>query len=197
MPSEPVGCSAWLRPGLGRVARRADHRGAPALHHRAPVGLLVVARADHVDDALEPEQAAGERERRAPLAGAGLGGEPLDAGLLVGVGLRDRAVRLVRAGRRDALVLVVDARRGIELALEPVRAEERSRPPQPVDLAHGLRDLDLRLGRHLLADELHREDRREVVRPGGLHRARVERRAAGRPAGPAAGSPSGSGCGPR
>ena len=66
---------------LGGVARRADHGGAPALHHRAPVGLLVVARADHVDDALEAEQAARERQGGAPLAGAGLGREPLHAGL--------------------------------------------------------------------------------------------------------------------
>ena len=163
-------------PRLGGVAGRADHARAPALHHRAAVGLLVVARADHVDHALEPEQAAGERQRRAPLARARLGGEPLDAGLLVGVGLRHGAVRLVRAGGRDALVLVVDARRGIELSLEVARAVERGRAPQLVDLAHRLRDLDLGLGRDLLADHLHREDRREVVRAGRLHRARVERR---------------------
>ena len=40
-----------------------------------------------------------ERERRAPLARTGLGREPLDAGLLVLVHLRDRAVRLVRPRR--------------------------------------------------------------------------------------------------
>ena len=47
--------------------------GAPGLDHRAPVGLLVVADADHEDLALEPEHAAGERQRRAPLARPGLG----------------------------------------------------------------------------------------------------------------------------
>ena len=41
---------------------------------------------------------------------------------LVVVGLRDGGVRLVRAGRRDALVLVVDVRRGVELALQPAGA---------------------------------------------------------------------------
>ena len=97
-------------------------------------------------------------------------------GLLVGVGLRDGAVRLVRAGRGDALVLVVDARGRIEQPLEPVGAVERRRAPEPVHVAHRLRDLDLGLHRDLLADQLHREDRREVVRPGRLHRARVQRR---------------------
>ena len=97
IPSEPVGCDGLAPARLGGVAGRADHGRAPALHHRAPVRLLVVARADHVDHALEPEQAAGQRQRRAPLAGARLRREPPDAGLLVRVGLRDRAVRLVRA----------------------------------------------------------------------------------------------------
>jgi hypothetical protein len=153
-----------------------DHRRAPALHHRPPVGLLVVAGADHVDHALEPDQGAGEREGRAPLPGAGLGRQPLDAGLLVGVRLGDRAVGLVRSGRRDALVLVVDARRRIEGALEPVRPVQRRRAPQLVDLADRLRDLDLGIGRNLLADQRHREDRRQVIGPRRLHRSRVERR---------------------
>ncbi len=161
---------------VGGVARRADHGRAPALHHRAPVGLLVVARADHVDHALEPEQRAGERERRPPLPGAGLRGQALDAGLLVGIRLGHRAVGLVRTSRRDALVLVVDARRRIEGALEAVRPVQRRRAPQLVDLADLLRDLDLGVGRYLLADQLHREDRRQVLRAGRLHRPRVERR---------------------
>src|SRR3954452_20842051 len=93
---------------LGAVARRAVHARAPRLHHRAPVGLLVIAGADHEDLALEPEQRAGEGERGAPLARAGLGCELLDAGLGVLVRLWDGGVGLVRAGRGDALVLVVD-----------------------------------------------------------------------------------------
>src|SRR3954463_13105351 len=101
------------------------HRRSPGLHHRAAVGLLVVAGADHEDLALEPEQRAGERERRAPLARAGLGRELLDASLGVLVRLRDRGVRLVRAGRRDALVLVEDACGGVERLLEPAGAVER------------------------------------------------------------------------
>ena len=61
-------------------------------------------------------------------------------------GLRHRGVRLVRAGGRHAFVLVVDLRRRAERLLEPTRAEQRRRPPQPVDLAHRLGDLDLAFG---------------------------------------------------
>ena len=162
--------------GVGGVAGRAQHARSPGLDHRAPVGLLVVARAHHVDGALEAEHRAGQRQRRAPLPGAGLGDQPAHAGLLVGVGLRDGAVGLVRARGGDALVLVEDLRRGIELGLEPLRAVQRRRAPQPQRVAHRLGDLDLRLGRDLLLDQRHREDRREVGRPGGLAGLRVQRR---------------------
>ena len=47
---------------LREVARRAVHGRPPGLHHRATVGLLVIARSDHEDLALEPEQRAGERQ---------------------------------------------------------------------------------------------------------------------------------------
>ena len=108
--------------------------------------------------------------------GAGLGGELAHALLLVVEGLRDRGVRLVRAGGRDALVLVVDVRRGIERALEAPRAVERGRPPQPVDLAHLVGDRDLGLGRDLLLDQRHREERRQVLGAERLLGRGVERR---------------------
>src|SRR3954451_20785095 len=127
-------------------------RGAPRLHHRAPVGLLVVARADHEDLALEPEQRARERQRRAPLARTGLGRELAYARARVLVGLRHGGVGLVRTRGRDALVLVVDARRRIELGLEAPGAVERRWAPELVGLAHLLGDLDLRLRRDLLLD---------------------------------------------
>ena len=95
-----------------------------------------------------------------------------------------RRVRLVAAGRADALVLVVDVGRGIERPLEPMGAIERARPVQAVGVAHRLGDLDLALGRHLLADERHREERREVVGADRLSGPRVERRERRRRAGP-------------
>ena len=122
------------------------------------------------------EQRAGERQRAAPLPGAGLGREPLDAGLGVVERLRHGGVRLVRPDRRDALVLVVDPGRCAERLLEPPRAEHRRRPPHPVDVLHLDRDVDEPLARDLLLDQRHREQRCEVVRPDRLERARVQRR---------------------
>ena len=162
--------------GLRALRRRAVHGRAPGLHHRTPVGLLVVAGADHVDLALQPEQRAREGQRRTPLAGAGLGDELADPGLRVLVGLRHRRVRLVRARGREALVLVEDLRRRAELLLEAARAEQRRRAPQPVGVAHRVRDRDQRLGRDLLHDQPQREDRREVVGAGGLAGLRAQRR---------------------
>ena len=149
-PERPGRVRRVRAPGLRAVRRRAVHGRAPRLHHRAPVGLLVVARADHEHLALEPEQRARERERRSPLPRAGLRRESFDSGLGVLVGLRDSGVRLVRAGGRDAFVLVVDVRRGVEGLLQPVRAVERAGPPLAIDIAHGLGNLDLALGAHLL-----------------------------------------------
>ena len=161
-----VGGLGQHRPTVVRRRRRAgDDRRAVGLHQDPSVRLLVVARADHVDLDLEAEQRAGEGERGPPLARPGLGREALDALLLVVEGLRDRGVRLVAAGRADALVLVVDVRRRIEGALEPVGPVQRARPVEAVGVADRLRDLDLALGRDLLADERHREERREVVGP--------------------------------
>ena len=69
---------------------------------------------------MQAELLAGIGQRRAPLAGAGAGDEVLHAGLLVVIGLRDRAVELVAAGDVGALVLVVDPRGGPEPFLEPL-----------------------------------------------------------------------------
>ena len=98
------------RPARLRFFGRAgDDLGAPRLDHRTTARLLVVRDPDHVDLALEPEQLRGERERTAPLAGAGLGREARPALLLVVERLRDRRVRLMTPRWADALVLVEDA----------------------------------------------------------------------------------------
>ena len=68
--ASPVGCEACARPASVSVGGAAVHRRAPHLHHRAAVGLLVVARADHEHLALHVHQPAGEGERGAPLPGA-------------------------------------------------------------------------------------------------------------------------------
>ena len=143
--------SASDRPAeLGAVRRAREDLRAEVLHDDAAVGLLVVRDLHHEDLEVEVEEVAGHREGRAPLPGAGLGRQRLRPGFLVVEGLRDGRVRLVRADRADALVLVVDVGRRVERLLEPQRAAHRRRPPEPVDLAHRLGDLDPALGRDLL-----------------------------------------------
>ena len=186
MPSEP-GRSGVSARTVAAVVRRAAGAGddlrAVGLHEDPAVRLLVVARADHVDLDLEAEDGAGERQRAAPLAGAGLGREPRDALLLVVERLGERRVRLVAAGRADALVLVVDVGRRIERLLQAVGAVERGRPVERVGVADRLRDLDLALGADLLDDQRHREERREVVRADRLARCRDGGAATAAPAG--------------
>ena len=58
-----------------------------------------------------PMSAQANDEGAAPLAGAGFGGELLDAELLVVPCLGDGGVRLVAPGRGHAFVLIINARR--------------------------------------------------------------------------------------
>ena len=175
MPRLPVlsgSASRIAAPGV-RVRRRARHDlAAPGADHRAPVRLLVVGGAHHVDLALEAEQLAGECQRRAPLAGAGLGGEPRDALLAVVEGLRHRRVRLVAARGADALVLVEDPAGRAERLLQAEGAVQRGGPPHRVDLAHGVGDRDPAVAADLLQDQRHREERRQVVRARPAGRCR-------------------------
>src|SRR5215207_4579834 len=110
--------------------------GPVSLHHNAPVWFLIVADADHVDRAIEAHHPAGEREGRAPLARPRLGGQAPDTLFAVVIRLGDGRVRLVAAGRRAALVLVVDVGRGVEEPLQTPGAEERGRAPEAIDLTH-------------------------------------------------------------
>src|SRR4051812_33573401 len=138
-----------------RVLGRAGHDlGAPGLDHRAAERLLVVRDPDHVDLALEADQLARERERAAPLPGARLGGQARAALTLVVERLRDGGVRLMAAGRADALVLVEDPRARADRLLQPSRAVERRRSPERVEVEDLVRDRDLRLLADLLADQL-------------------------------------------
>ena len=176
-----VGVLGEDRPaGLGQVARARVHDAAEGLDHDPAVGLLVVRRPHLPDLALEVELRAGERQRRAPLSGSGLRRQLRDARLLVVERLRHGGVRLVRAGGRDSLVLVVDPRRRPERLLQPMGAEERRGPPQAVDVEHLARDLDVLLLRDLLHDQVHREQRRQVLGTDRLPGAGVQHRRRGR-----------------
>ena len=165
-----------------RTARFGQRRGrrhalrAPRVHHQAAVGLLVVADLDHEYLEVDAEVLGREGDRRAPLSGAGLGGQVLDALFVVVVGLRHGGVGLVRTRGRHAFVLEKDLRGRSEGLFQPRRAHERRRAPYPVNLLHLLGNVDVTLGRHLLVDQFLGEDRRHLLLRDGLFRSGVQRR---------------------
>ena len=103
-------------------------------------------------------------KRGAPLAGPGLGGQPVDALDLVVVGLGDGRVRLVAARRAVALVLEVDPGRGLQCRLQVRRPHQRRRPPDGVNPADFLGNLDPTLAAHLLLEQCPGEDPRQLGR---------------------------------
>ncbi len=161
---------------LGDVGGGRVHGAPERLHHRAPIGLLVVAGPNLPDLALDVEHLAGEGQRRAPLARTRLGGQLRDPGLGVVVRLGHRGVRLVRARRAPSLVLVVDAGRSAQRLLQATRPVQRSGPPQSIDVEDLTRYVDVAVGRDLLGDEIHREQGGEILWPGGFEGAGVQRR---------------------
>ncbi len=161
---------------LGLVRRRGDAAGAIGLHQRAAIRLLIIGDAHLEHGDVDAEQRAGERQRRAPLPGAGFGRQLLDAGLLVVPGLRHGGVGLVRARGRDAFILVVDLRRGIERLFETARTHQRRGTPQLEHVADRIGNLDVTLGRNFLENELHREQRLEIRRSRRLLGAGMKHR---------------------
>ena len=80
------------------ISGRSDH----AHRDDAPVGLLVVADAHHVDRAIEAHDSARESQGGVPLAGTGLRGQASDALLTGVVRLRTAVVpTLVRSPRLE------------------------------------------------------------------------------------------------
>ncbi len=160
---------------LGHLRRAGMHRRPPDLHHRLAIGLGPVGGRDLPHLALHAVLGTGEGEGAPPLPRPGLGGELLDALLVVVEGLRHRGVGLVRPGGADALVLVVDVRRRPERRLEPVGAVQRGRSVRFVGFAHVFWDFDVAFARHLLCDHPHRKQRRKIIRPDRLPGTGVER----------------------
>jgi hypothetical protein len=132
--------------GLGQLRGRGVDRRAPGAHHRRAVGLLGERRGDLPDLAAEPElgaaNASAEPHWPAPVSVV----SRFTPGLGVVVRLRHGGVGLVAAGGGDALVLEVDARRGVEQLLEVAWPGTAARAPQRVDVADRLGDLDVALG---------------------------------------------------
>jgi len=116
-------------PRIRFVARAGINLRAPGVHEHFAVRFLVKADLHHVDGAVHAKHAAGERQRAAPLAGAGFGGQAADPGLLVVVSLSHGCVRLMAAGRADAFVFVINMGGRIEGRLQAPRSVQRRGAP--------------------------------------------------------------------
>ena len=171
--------------GLGEVATAS---GAPSPPNVSiimpPVRLLVVRRPDLPHLALEPEQRARERERRAPLAGAGLGRQLPHAGLARCSrpaaprcsACASRPARRPRTCSRCAPVCRAPSRAGARGTAATAATAGRRRAPRRGCRRSGRCETSWRMS-------VHREQRREVLGAGRLQRARVQRRAAAGSAG--------------
>ena len=74
----------------------------------------------------------------------------------------------MRAGRGNAFVFVKDLGRRAQHLLQPHRAAQRARPPQGIDLAHLVGNLDPALGGHLLLQHRAGEDCQHLLRADRL-----------------------------
>ena len=177
LPGLSGSASSALRPVSVKSVGLGVDGGAVQLHQHAPVGLLLVADLDHVDGQVDAEDLAGHRQGAAPLTGAGLGGQTLDARFAVVEGLGDGRVGLVRTRGTHALVLEEDALvvAQAERLFEAGGADQRRGSPDAVDVADLVGDVDEALHRGFLGDQPHGEERGQVVWSGGLARAGVQR----------------------
>ena len=114
-----------LAADFGGHGRGRDNIGIKHLHDGLAEGLLLIGALDHVDLAVQAQVAAGHGQGRAPLAGAGLGGQALDALLLGIICLSDGRIELVAARGVVAFELVIDLRRGLQLFLQTVGSYKR------------------------------------------------------------------------
>ena len=159
---------------LGFLTGAGHYVGSPDLHHAAPIGFLLIADLYHVYLALNIEEAAGHGQGAAPLTRSGFGGDALNTFLLVVVGLGHRSVRFVATRRAHPLVLVVDLGRRIQGLLQAVSTVKGRRPPQLVDLLHLLWNVYGPLLAHLLGDDSHGKEGRQVLGANGLTGARMD-----------------------
>ncbi len=98
---------------LGGVGGAGDDVRAEGVDDRLAEGLLLVADLYHIDGEIQAVVGAGHGQGRAPLAGAGLGGQAFQPLLLGVVHLGGGGIQLMGAGGVVALEFVVDFRRGV------------------------------------------------------------------------------------
>ena len=135
------------------------------------------AHLEHLD--FQPVNLPGECQRGAPLAGPGLGHQALDASLFVVKGLGHGGVGLVAAGGAAAFVFVKNLGWCAQRFFQAVSAKQGGRAPQLKHFAHRFGDFNLALQAHLLHDQGHREQRRQVIWPHRLHGTGVQHRGQG------------------
>src|SRR3972149_2899155 len=126
----------------------------PELHQDSSVGFLVVASLHHVHSTVKAEHHAAERQSGAPLTSSRLRCQTFGSFLHVVVGLGNRRVGLVAAGRADALVLVVDLGRRLQGLLESDRSDKGSGSPKLVGFPHFFRDVYPSILAELLCEDL-------------------------------------------
>ena len=160
---------------LGGQGGRGGHVRAVGPHDLAAEGLLLIGALHHEHMAVQPQIGAGHAQRRAPLAGTGLGGHAGQTLLLGVVGLGDGGVQLVAAGGVVALELVVDVRRGTQLILQAVGTHQGRGTVHFIEIPHVLGDGDIRsMVVHLLLYQLGAEHVAHLLRRHGLQGAGVQ-----------------------
>ena len=113
----------------------------------------------------------------APLAGARLRRDAVEALLLRVVGLRDGGVELVAAGGVVAFELVVDFGRRIQFLFKEIGADQRRRAVHAVEVENRLRNRNIRrVVVELLLDEFITEDMAELFEGAGLVGGGIENR---------------------
>ena len=157
--------------------RRRRHGGAVGSHDLPAEGLLLIADLDHEDLAVQIKVGAGHAQGRAPLAGAGLGGDALKALLLGVVCLRDGGIELMGTAGVVALEFVVDLRRSLELLLQAVGPDQRGRTIHLVEILDLLGDGNVGVFViQLLLHQLVTEHAAKLLRGHGLVGAGIEQR---------------------
>ena len=147
----------------------SEGEGAVHPHHFPAEGLLLVRDLHHVDLAVQIEEGAGHREGGAPLAGAGLGGNALEALLFGVVGLGNGGVQLVRAGGVVPLKLVVDLGGGAQGLLQKLRVDQGRGPVHLVEVQNLPGNVEIGGGVvQLLLDQLVAEHGPQLLEGHGL-----------------------------
>ncbi|OLN24419.1 hypothetical protein DVDV_4257 [Desulfovibrio sp. DV] len=165
--------------GPGVFRGRGKDLSAVGIDENAAIGLLVVAHLDHVDRAFHAHHGTGKGQGRAPLAGSGLGSQAFHALGLVVISLGDGGIGLVRPGRRDRLVFIINLAFDPKRLFQALGPHQRRRTIEAINVEHRLGDGQPAGGRHFLLDDGLGENDFELLGTDGLFGLGIERRGQG------------------